>query len=520
MNKKVIIGTRGSELALWQANFIKSELIRIGLRPEIQIIKTQGDQIQNLSLEKMEGKGFFTKELEEALLSGTIDLAVHSFKDLPTTSPDGLIIAALSEREDPSELLLINKKAVDRSKKYNLKDQGLVGTSSPRRKSQLLAFRTDVVIKDLRGNVPTRIQKLRDKQYDAILLAKAGVDRLKIDLSDFHVEIIHPYEFIPAPAQGVLAIEIRKNNKGLFDILQKEIHQKDVEDTVGIERKILNLFDGGCQLPLGAYCIKRDNNYLVWATKSVSWDKIPVRFFFQTSNRENLAQKIVAKINSVKPSSIFITRTLKEDSYFKRVLTAHQFEISGHPLIEIEPIKFVDAPKTDWIFFSSSNAVIHFFDQQPTISLSTKYAVIGKGTEVTLKQYGHRADFIGERSDITETGIDFSNLVYGKKILFPKAVDSLRTIQKQLVENTQAIDLDVYKTKILTDIEIPKADILVFTSPSNVDAFMQNSKINEDQKVIAIGRSTGKKLEEYGFNNYSLPYLPDESGLTEAVFSL
>lgn len=520
MDKKIIIGTRGSDLALWQANFIKSELTKIGLEPVLQIIKTQGDQIQNLSFEKMEGKGFFTKELEEALLSGAIDLAVHSFKDLPTTSPDGLIIAALSKREDPSELLLINKDAVDLTKKFNLKTQGIVGTSSPRRKSQLLAFRNDVTIKDLRGNVPTRVQKLRERQYDAILLAKAGVDRLQLDLSDFHVEVIEPVEFIPAPAQGVLAIQIREDNKELFEVLQNGIHNREVENTVGLERKILNLFDGGCQLPLGAYCIKENGNYLVWTSKSDAWDKLPVRLFFESPSRENLAHKIVSKINNIQPASVFITRDLGEDSYFKSVLTAHGYVVTGHSLIDIENIRFTDVPKTDWIFFSSSNAVNHFFDQHPNIALSTKYAVIGKGTEIALKQYGHKADFIGERSDIIETGIDFSNLAYGKTILFPKAVDSLRTIQKQLVENTAAIDLDVYKTKPKTDFENPTAEILVFTSPSNVEAFMQNGKINNNQKVIAIGKSTGKKLEEFNIREYKMAYLPDEPGLAEAVFSL
>ncbi len=520
MSKKIIIGSRGSDLALWQANFIQSELSRVGIEAEILIIKTQGDQIQNLSFEKMEGKGFFTKELEEALLSGTIDLAVHSYKDLPTTSPPGLIIAALSEREDPSELLLINKDSVDLTRKFNLKSEALVGTSSPRRKSQILAFRKDVLVKDLRGNVPTRLQKLRDKQYNAILLAKAGVDRLQLDLSDFHVEQILPEEFIPAPAQGVLALQIREDNRHLFDILQKSLHHPEVEDTVGVERKILNLFDGGCQLPLGAYCIKEHNKYMVWASKANSWNETPVRLFYETETRNNLPQTIVSLINNIKPASVFITRSLTDDSYFKNTLTAQKYKVTGISLIKIECIKFADVPKTDWIFFSSSSAVTHFFEQQPNLSGSTKFGVIGKGTEMALKQFGHRADFIGKRADILETGISFSNLAYGKTILFPKAVDSLRSIQKQLVENTKAIDLDVYETTLVSDVEIPDAEIIVFTSPSNVKAFMTANKIKNHQKVIAIGKSTGKKLEEYGIVNYKTPYSTDEASLSEAVFGM
>src|SRR5690606_24796330 len=166
------------------------------------------DIIQHLRLDKLEGKGFFTKELEEELLSAKIDLAVHSHKDLPTVNPPGLIIAAVSEREDPSEVIIIHKDCVDVTKRLSLKHNESVGTSSNRRKAQLLSVRPDLEFTDLRGNLQTRIQKLRDEQYDAIVLAKAGVTRIEMDLSDFHIEEISPVEIIPAPAQGVLAIQI------------------------------------------------------------------------------------------------------------------------------------------------------------------------------------------------------------------------------------------------------------------------------------------------------------------------
>ena len=162
-NPKIRIGTRGSDLALWQAHFVRRQLEEIGCEVSIQIIVTQGDRIQDLSFDKLEGKGFFTKEIEQALLDNTIDLAVHSHKDLPTTNPAGLIIAAVTEREDPSELLLILKETVEVNQKLSLKKGAMVGTSSNRRKAQLLALRPDLNIEDLRGNVPTRIQKLRDE---------------------------------------------------------------------------------------------------------------------------------------------------------------------------------------------------------------------------------------------------------------------------------------------------------------------------------------------------------------------
>jgi hydroxymethylbilane synthase len=519
IHSKIVIGSRGSDLALWQAHHIKDALQNIGLKAEIKIIKTQGDKIQHLSFEKMEGKGFFTKELEDALLSGDIDLAVHSFKDLPTTSPQGLIIAALSAREDPADLLLINIDAIDLRKKFNLKAGATIGTSSPRRKSQLFGFRDDVILKDLRGNVPTRIQKLKDRQYDAILLAKAGVDRLNIDLSNFHVEIFDPTEFIPAPAQGVLALQINESNQELYKLLQDKLHNKEVEDTVGIERKILNLFEGGCQLPLGAYCIKKGTKYLVWCSKSSSWDKVPMSLFFESDTRENLAEHVVSKIKSQKPDSVFITRDLKEDSILLRVLTHYQYAVTGKSLLEYCPIPFYEVPLTDWIFFSSSNGVNYFFERQPVLATRIKFGVTGKGTEMALKQHGHKADFIGEHTDIKETGAAFESIVKGKSVLFPKAKDSLRTIQKQLGEDTISIDLDVYEAKHLKNLEIPGASILIFTSPSNVDSFMDKHTVT-NQKVIAMGQSTGKKLEAHGIMNYKVPYQSNEAGLLGVLFSL
>jgi hydroxymethylbilane synthase len=251
--RSIRIGSRGSELALWQANHVKRQLEALGAEVSITIIKTQGDQIQHLSFDKLEGKGFFTKEIEQALLDNTIDLAVHSHKDLETTPPEGLVIAAVSERENPSDVLLINPDAVDATQHWNLKQGAVVGTSSARRKSQLVAFRDDVTIKDLRGNVPTRLQRLVEGNYDAILLAKAGLDRLELDLSAVHAEVLDPEEFVPAPAQGVLALQIRENDTELLDFLQPMNHS-DVQSKIMIERLVLNRLHGGCQLPLGVYC--------------------------------------------------------------------------------------------------------------------------------------------------------------------------------------------------------------------------------------------------------------------------
>ena len=288
----IVIGSRGSDLALWQANHVKSQLENLGCSVEIKIIVTQGDAIQDLSFDKLEGKGFFTKEIEVALLNKSIDLAVHSHKDLETNPPAGLIVACVSEREDPADLMLIAKSAIDSSKEWNLKANAIVGTSSARRKSQVVRFRDDVEIKDLRGNVPTRIQKLRDGNYDAILLAKAGVDRLQIDLSEFEVVVLNPKAFVPAPAQGVLALQIREEDSTLFDVLQKMNHP-EVQRRIAVERKVLNLMEGGCQLPLGVYCDEKD---IVYVSHSDDWTQGSAWYEYDAEDLEGLAEYIVEDI--------------------------------------------------------------------------------------------------------------------------------------------------------------------------------------------------------------------------------
>src|SRR6201991_3965399 len=330
LDRKLIIGTRGSDLALWQANFVKNELASIGVSAELKIIKTQGDRILHLSLDKLEGKGFFTKELEEELLAGTIDIAVHSHKDLPTENPPGLIIAAVSEREDPSELLLILKDCVDVHQKMSLKFGATVGTSSNRRKAQLLAYRPDLEIEDLRGNVPTRIGKLRDEKYDAIMIAKAGVVRLGIDLSEFHVEELTPNEIIPAPAQGVLAIQIRENDTQLFEALQA-LNHPDVAEELAVERTVLKLFGGGCHLPLGCYCRREDGAFQVFTSKADNGEEFPDRLFLEADETAGLAEKVVAKFDKGRkfPTSVFITREISEQSYFKKALEKHDINIEA-----------------------------------------------------------------------------------------------------------------------------------------------------------------------------------------------
>lgn len=285
------IGSRGSDLALWQARYVREELRKINIQSEIKIIKTQGDIITDLSFDKMEGKGFFTKEIELALQNKEIDLAVHSHKDLETTSPSELTISAVSYRENPSEILIMNPNAWDNSAIWELKQGSIIGTSSARRKSQIISLRPDLEIKNLRGNVPTRINKLRSGEYDAILLAYAGIKRLQVDLSNLNVIILDPEEFVPAPAQGVMAIQSRIGDVDLNRILS-QITNKKVEENINLERKILKEMNGGCQIPLGVY---NDGEYIhvSYAEK----EDAPSRYFrFRCSDNSGLIELICRKI--------------------------------------------------------------------------------------------------------------------------------------------------------------------------------------------------------------------------------
>jgi len=249
LKQKIIIGSRGSELALWQANFVKRELEKKNknVSVEIQIIKTKGDKILDVALSKIGDKSLFTKELEIELLNKNIDLAVHSLKDLQTTIPKGLKLVAVTKRHNVHDVLIARKKGTTI---FNLPDGATVATGSLRRKCQILHLRPDLNIVDLRGNVPSRIKKFLESDWDAIILARAGVERLKLNR---HISsIIKTDVMLPAVGQGALGIETRVDNKFVNDIV-KSIHHEDTYKAVLAERALLKALEGGCQVPIGAF---------------------------------------------------------------------------------------------------------------------------------------------------------------------------------------------------------------------------------------------------------------------------
>lgn len=517
--KRIVIGSRGSELALWQANYIQMELRRAGIEASIEIIKTKGDQIQDIGFDKMEGKGFFTKEIEEALLKHDIDLAVHSHKDLETTSPAGLTIAAVSYREDPVDLLVIRKTKVDETRALNLCPGAIVGTSSARRKSQLLAQRDDLQLKDLRGNVPTRINKLREGHYDAILLAKAGVQRLEIDLSEFQVEELDPRIFVPAPAQGVLALQIRKDDITLLDALQK-LNDPEVAQCIRQERNLLQQLNGGCQLPMGAFCQEEDGKFKYWASVSNDWKKTPYRIYLESDQPDNFSATALSLLQKTTRYSVFISRKLRKDDYFKRALEANGFKVCGESMTRYEQVDFTGIPECEWIFFSSKNCVKYFFDQHPNVPEGVKIGSIGGATATALKNRGIRSDFTGESNDTATIGKEFATIASGKTVLFPQSTASYRTIQKQFKDQKSLIDMVVYDTLPNEEATIPAScDVLVFTSPTNAMLYLRSQKPATHQKIIAIGKSTADILQQAGYT-VIIPWTTSELAMADAVMSL
>jgi len=249
------LGTRGSKLAMWQAEWVKRALAGAGVAAELVIIKTRGDAEVDRPLHELEGKGFFTKEIEDALRDGRIDVAVHSLKDLPTSLPAGLVLAAVPQRADPAEALVTRETGVTSIAEFAAGAR--LGTSSLRRVAQVRYLRTDLDIVPLRGNVPTRVQKVKEGRdgLDAALLAAAGLERL--DLQGQIAARLDPLDVMPAPGQGALGLEVRADDRKARDTLAP-LEDPASARQVAAERSLLAALEGGCQAPVAAYCGKRD----------------------------------------------------------------------------------------------------------------------------------------------------------------------------------------------------------------------------------------------------------------------
>jgi hydroxymethylbilane synthase len=257
--RKIIVGSRRSKLALTQTNWVMDQLKKLDPRFEFEVkeIVTKGDQIQDVTLSKVGGKGLFVKEIEQAMIDKEIDMAVHSMKDMPAVLPDGLTIGCIPFREDHRDALISRGHV----KLKDLKPGAIIGTSSLRRSAQLLVARPDLEIKWIRGNVDTRLAKLETEEYDAIILAAAGLSRLGWT-TDVVTEFLDADLCIPAVGQGALSIECREDDKELLELFEKFTCKK-TEKAVRAERVFLQKMEGGCQVPIAGFAYVVENDEIV-----------------------------------------------------------------------------------------------------------------------------------------------------------------------------------------------------------------------------------------------------------------
>ena len=260
MNKKIIIGSRGSKLALIYAEIVKEKIIdNTDLNEkniEIKKIITKGDQVQDRRLSDLGGKGLFSSNIEKELFDRKIDIAVHALKDLPAIETKGLIINAYLERNDPREILISNNK----TKFRDLKPNSIIGTSSYRREFQINNLRTDLICKTIRGNIDTRIKKLKEKTFDAILLAYAGIKSLKLE--NQISEVFSVKDFIPSAGQGIISLQCRENDAEVISLLKKINHPKTSYIAIA-ERNVLKVLEGNCETAVGAHAIIKEDKIIL-----------------------------------------------------------------------------------------------------------------------------------------------------------------------------------------------------------------------------------------------------------------
>ncbi|WP_130860096.1 hydroxymethylbilane synthase [Gracilibacillus phocaeensis] len=291
--RKVVVGSRRSNLALTQSEWVIDQLKeRAGDHFEFEIKKivTKGDQILNVTLSKVGGKGLFVKEIEKAMYDKEIDFAVHSMKDMPAVMPEGLIIGSIPVREDHRDAFISNNHVALK----DLPAGAIVGTSSLRRGSQILAERPDLEIQWIRGNVETRLRKLKEENFDAIILAAAGLNRMNWD-KEIVTEYLEPDVCVPAVGQGALAIECREDDAELLDLL-KQINDAYTEKTVTAERTFLHLLNGGCQVPIGGYAYLEGTDIILTALVASSDGKTVLKEVVRGTDPEQVGKQAADKL--------------------------------------------------------------------------------------------------------------------------------------------------------------------------------------------------------------------------------
>lgn len=537
---RVVIGSRGSELALTQANYIADRLRAVapGLEVDVLIISTKGDRITDVPLSQVGGKGLFTKELEVALLDGSIDLAVHSLKDLPTELPAGLTVGAIPEREHPADALISASGLGLMALPHGAK----VGTSSTRRQVQLKAARPDLKLVDLRGNVPTRLKKLETDGLDAIILAAAGLNRLGLDA---HItELLPPDIMLSAVGQGALGIEIRENDTAMRDLLAR-IHHADTAAAAMAERALLSAVGGGCQVPLGALAtVEAGQLHLRACACSPDGTRVVRADLTGPADAPETLGQTVARalieggasafirqvaLDTLKPKqplagkTIVVTRAESQGSVLTSELAALGAKVIDFPAIAIHSVT-PETPIPDdasWLIFTSANGVQHFAEALKragrTIAdyRNADCCAIGPATAEALRVCGMPVTLMPEHY-IAESILDaltrLENGVAGKRFLMPRGnlarpdlPDALRAAGAEVCECVvYETSMPVLAPETVAAMLSERPDMIVFTSSSTARNFatLVGEAALEDLKARAqfasIGPITTETAEKLG----------------------
>ncbi|MBE7439441.1 MAG: hydroxymethylbilane synthase [Spirochaetales bacterium] len=517
------IGTRGSDLALAQARYIQGLLASVGVLASVEIIKTRGDRILDVPLSALadERKGFFTKEIEEALLAGEIDVAVHSYKDLPTAKVDGLIVAALPERQTPSEILLVRKSSQTKAELPFLSAGQSLGTSSERRKAQIQWHWPGLLIQDLRGNVPTRIAKLREGLYDGILLAGAGIGRLQAsgaitdqELKELLLTELPVALFPGAPAQGALALQCRDDDPETLSILNK-LHRTDLAAAVDAERTVLEGLQGGCHLPLGIHVQTGENQFLahLFLGKEASNNRHGQSFLIKRSAKTSagLAQLLLTEIKEKPP----IILTGREDR-------TQELELPRKillPLIEPQYLNPDPAPLARWLASDGPHFIALFSVPalralcrltEPQLLQRGNFLVTGKATRAAVEKAFPQARIVCESTDGTAGTLArlFREQSGRASILLPRAREG-RTEFQEIIGEQNIVEWEVYRTipRLATAAELagmPATAVVVLASPSAVQAWIASYRqaglqIPERMIHACLGPTTAAELQSHGF---------------------
>jgi hydroxymethylbilane synthase len=504
---KVRIGTRGSDLALWQANHVAALLKRAGVDTELIVLKTRGDVIQDVPLTEVAGVAFFTGEIEAALLEKRVDLAVHSHKDLPVATTPGLTIAAVPPRADPRERLLVRPGGHDPAEPFlPVVHSGVIGTSSPRRAEQVAALRPDLSVEPLRGNVPTRVGKLREGQYDAIVLAAAGLDRLELDTADLVVASLPTDLFVPAPAQGALAIQVRVDDEPMATLCREHLHDDATERAIRAERELLLAAGGGCNLPVGACVEPVEGKWRArafsavgrtrWTTMEADTPEVAARGAFTQLDARAPTQ--------TGPLSALSVALCGSSSGGTRL--GARLEALGARVVHEQVLSFETLPHSDLferiaalvpgdvLAVTSRQTAPHLAGA--TVPSGVQVAAVGPGTARALEAAGIGVNVIGTNgasalARLLEVDSDH-------RVLFPCAEGALDTLERALAARGVSLErAPVYRTLPSPEVALDEAvDARVFMSPSSVRAALAWERAHPGRRTlrVALGPSTEDEL--------------------------